>query len=90
MDVIWLGPIFESSQMDLWMDVTNFTAVDGVFGALQDFEELVATVHNKSMITNLEFTLINYARANEYHVCTKSPNSVSSVRLPHCTKKTPV
>ena len=49
-DAIWLGPIFESSRLDKWMDVTNFTAVDGAFGILQDFEELVAAVHNKSKI----------------------------------------
>ena len=39
--------VFESSHMDLWMDVTNFTAIDGVYGKMQDFEDLLAAVHVK-------------------------------------------
>ncbi|XP_022096128.1 maltase 2-like [Acanthaster planci] len=54
-DAIWLGPVFQSAHKDLWLDVTDLTAVDGVFGTMQDFEEFVTAVHNRSMKLILEF-----------------------------------
>ncbi|XP_038075251.1 alpha-glucosidase-like [Patiria miniata] len=54
-DAIWLGSIFQSAHADLWRDVTDLTAVDEVFGTIQDFENLVKAVHDKGMKLILEF-----------------------------------
>ena len=52
-DAVWLGSICPSSGMDLWADVTNFTAIDRAFGTMQDFDELVKGVHDGGIIYDL-------------------------------------
>lgn len=39
-DSIWITPFFESPKNDNGYDISNYTAVDPVFGTLADFEEL--------------------------------------------------
>jgi alpha-glucosidase len=44
-DAIWLCPFFVSPMKDFGYDVADHTAVDPVFGTLDDFDELVARAH---------------------------------------------
>ncbi|HET6309093.1 MAG TPA: alpha-glucosidase [Rhodopila sp.] len=44
-DAIWLCPFFVSPQRDFGYDVADYTAVDPVFGTLEDFDALVARAH---------------------------------------------
>ena len=44
-DAIWLCPFFVSPQRDFGYDVAEYTAVDGIFGTLADFDALVARAH---------------------------------------------
>ncbi|PTQ83637.1 trehalose-6-phosphate hydrolase [Trichococcus patagoniensis] len=41
-DMIWMNPIFVSPQMDNGYDITDYYAIDPVFGTMADFEELVS------------------------------------------------
>ena len=40
-DMIWMNPIFVSPQMDNGYDITDYYAIDPVFGTMADFEELI-------------------------------------------------
>lgn len=40
-DVIWLNPFYPSPQRDNGYDVSDYTAVNPLFGSMADFEELV-------------------------------------------------
>ena len=42
-DAIWLSPFFRSPQRDAGYDVSDYCAVDPLFGTLDDFDDLVAT-----------------------------------------------
>lgn len=44
-DAIWLCPFFASPQRDFGYDVTDYTAVDPLFGTLADFDALVSRAH---------------------------------------------
>lgn len=39
-DSIWITPFYDSPKNDNGYDISNYTAVDPVFGTLADFEEL--------------------------------------------------
>ncbi len=44
-DAIWLSPFFASPMKDMGYDVSDYCAVDPVFGDLADFDALVAKAH---------------------------------------------
>ena len=44
-DAIWLSPFFKSPMKDLGYDISDYRCVDERFGALTDFDELLATAH---------------------------------------------
>jgi alpha-glucosidase len=44
-DAIWLSPVFLSPQKDFGYDVADHTAIDPLFGTLDDFDALVTRAH---------------------------------------------
>ncbi|MBX3597011.1 MAG: alpha-glucosidase [Rhizobiaceae bacterium] len=44
-DAIWLSPFFKSPQADMGYDVSDYCAVDPMFGTMEDFELLVSEAH---------------------------------------------
>lgn len=44
-DAIWLSPFFRSPMKDFGYDVSDYRAVDPLFGALDDFDALLARAH---------------------------------------------
>ena len=45
-DCVWLSPIFMSPQKDMGYDVSDYKAVDPLFGTMADFEALIETAHD--------------------------------------------
>jgi oligo-1,6-glucosidase len=48
-DVIWLSPIYRSPQADNGYDISDYQQTDPVFGTLDDFDRLLAAVHERGM-----------------------------------------
>jgi oligo-1,6-glucosidase len=48
-DVIWLSPIYQSPNDDNGYDISDYRAIMGEFGSMQDFDELLAGVHQRGM-----------------------------------------
>lgn len=44
-DAIWLSPFFRSPMADMGYDVSDYCAVDPMFGTIEDFDQLVAEAH---------------------------------------------
>ncbi|MBS3648205.1 alpha-glucosidase [Pseudaminobacter sp. 19-2017] len=44
-EAIWLSPFFKSPMADMGYDVSDYCAVDPMFGTLDDFDEMVAQAH---------------------------------------------
>lgn len=44
-DAIWLSPFFASPMKDFGYDVSDYRAVDPIFGSLDDFDRLVTRAH---------------------------------------------
>ncbi|WP_257610674.1 alpha-amylase family glycosyl hydrolase, partial [Oenococcus oeni] len=51
-DYLWLNPIFPSPQRDNGYDISDYRAIDPIFGTMNDFKELVskAAEHNISIM----------------------------------------
>jgi len=48
-DCIWLSPIFASPQADMGHDVSEYLAVDPLFGDIADFDQLIASAHARGV-----------------------------------------
>ncbi len=54
-NTVWLSPIYPSPMADYGYDVADFTNIDPRFGALSDFDALLADVHARRMKLLLDF-----------------------------------
>jgi alpha-glucosidase len=54
-DAIWISPIYPSPMADFGYDVADHCGVDSRFGALADFDDLLAQVHARGLKVLLDF-----------------------------------
>jgi len=54
-DAVWLSPFYESPMRDNGYDVSDHCAVDPVFGTLDDFDALVAALHERGIRLIVDF-----------------------------------
>lgn len=54
-DAVWLSPIYPSPMLDFGYDISDYTAVDPIFGTLADFDELVLAAHRRGLKLILDF-----------------------------------
>ncbi len=48
-DAIWLTPFYPSPMKDFGYDISDYTAVDAMFGTIDDFDALVRETHQRNM-----------------------------------------
>ncbi|MBA3449071.1 MAG: alpha-glucosidase [Pseudaminobacter sp.] len=48
-DAIWLSPFFKSPMADMGYDVSDYCAVDPMFGTMEDFDALFAEAHRHGL-----------------------------------------
>jgi alpha-glucosidase len=63
-DAIWLSPFFASPMKDFGYDVSDYLAVDPIFGSLDDFDRLVARAHDLGLKVVIDQV---YAHTSDVH-----------------------
>lgn len=51
----WLSPIFKSPMADFGYDISDFYAIDPIFGTMEDIEELFRLANERGMKIILDF-----------------------------------
>lgn len=75
-DVVWLSPIYASPHDDNGYDISDYRAIDPVFGTLDDFDELVAALHGRGM--RLVMDLVVNHTSDEHEWFRESSSSTSN------------
>lgn len=65
-DCIWLSPIFASPQADMGYDVSDYLAVDPLFGDLAAFDELIAQAHARGLKVIVDQVLSHSSDQHEW------------------------
>lgn len=64
-DVLWLSPVFASPQVDNGYDISDYRAIDPMFGTLEDMRELIAEGKKRGIGVMLDLVL-NHS-SNQHH-----------------------
>lgn len=56
-NTLWLNPIFISPQVDNGYDISNYYAIDEIFGDLEDVEQLISEAHKRELKVIFDFVL---------------------------------
>ena len=63
-DAIWLSPFFTSAMKDFGYDISDYRAVDPLFGTLADFDRLVERAHQLNLKVIIDQV---YAHTSDVH-----------------------
>ncbi|MGH1456991.1 MAG: alpha-amylase family glycosyl hydrolase [Alphaproteobacteria bacterium] len=56
-DAIWISPFFKSPMKDFGYDISDYRAIDPIFGTMDDFDNLLAKAHNLNLKIIIDLVL---------------------------------
>ena len=56
-DIIWISPMYDSPQVDMGYDISDYEAVYPPYGTLRDMEDLIEQVHGRGMKIMLDLVV---------------------------------
>jgi alpha-glucosidase len=71
-DAIWITPCFPSPQVDFGYDVSDYDAIDPMYGTLADFDRLVAEAKKRNIRVILDFVVNHTSDQHPWFVDSKS------------------
>ena len=77
-EVLWLSPIYPSPQDDAGYDISDYRNIDPTFGSLEQFDALLAAVHDRGM--KLVMDLVVNHTSDEHPWFVESRSSKDSPR----------
>ncbi len=70
-NAIWLSPINMSPMCDFGYDISDYTAIDPIFGTMDDFDELLKKAHQKGMKIIMDLVLNHTSDLHPWFLASK-------------------
>jgi oligo-1,6-glucosidase len=71
-DVLWLSPVYPSPQDDAGYDISDYQGIDPAFGTLEDFDALLAGVHERGMRLVMDLVVNHTSDEHPWFVASRS------------------
>lgn len=76
-DAIWITPCFPSPQVDFGYDVSDYQAIDPMYGTLADFDRLVAEGKKHNVKILLDFVVNHTSDRHKWFIDSKSSRTAA-------------
>uniref|UniRef100_UPI00358ECEA2 amino acid transporter heavy chain SLC3A1 isoform X2 n=1 Tax=Myxine glutinosa TaxID=7769 RepID=UPI00358ECEA2 len=63
---IWINPIYKSPMKDSGYDISNFMEIDPIFGTMEDFEDLLTSIHDRGMKLIMDYVPNHSSNEHEW------------------------
>jgi alpha-glucosidase len=74
-DAIWITPCFPSPQVDFGYDVSDYEAIDPMYGTLKDFDRLVGEAKKRNIRVILDFVVNHSSDKHKWFIDSRSSRS---------------
>lgn len=74
-DVVWLSPVYASPHDDNGYDISDYYAIDPVYGTLDDLDRLIEGLHRRGMKLMLDMVLNHTSDEHPWFVESRDPES---------------
>src|SRR6266851_2567837 len=71
-DAIWITPCFPSPQVDFGYDVSDYEAIDPMYGTMKDFDHLVSEAKKRNIRIILDFVVNHTSDKHKWFEDSKS------------------
>jgi len=71
-DAIWITPCFPSPQVDFGYDVSDYKAIDPMYGTMKDFDHLVAEAKKRNIRVILDFVVNHTSDQHKWFLDSRS------------------
>lgn len=71
-DILWINPVYKSPQREFGYDIADYTAVDPLFGTLEDFDGLIADAHKRNLKLVMDIAPNHTSSDHEWFLESKS------------------
>ncbi len=71
-DALWLSPIYPSPMFDFGYDISDYTAIDPVFGTMDDFRRLLAEAHGRGIRIIMDLVLNHTSHLHPWFALSRS------------------
>ncbi|KAK6541352.1 hypothetical protein TWF694_007166 [Orbilia ellipsospora] len=65
-NVVWLGPIFKSPQIDMGYDISDYCDIDPQYGTLADVQNLIEELHKRGMKLVMDLVVNHSSSEHEW------------------------
>jgi alpha-glucosidase len=74
-DAIWLSPFFKSPMADMGYDVSDYCAVDPIFGTIEDFDALIEMAHRHGLKVIIDQVLSHSSDRHPWFIESRASNT---------------
>ncbi len=74
-DAVWLSPIYPSPDVDLGYDISDYRNIHPAFGTLEDFDALVAALHEREIKLILDLVPNHTSDQHSWFLESRDPDS---------------